>query len=136
MAMTPDEIDQLMSEPHVSVFGTVDAKGSPALAPVWHAWKDGVAYVLTDRKSRKWRNIERNANVSLCVDTKSSPYRAAIIEGTAEAHDGDYVELLREIAVHYLGERRGNAYADASTATPEASVIVRINPTRIISWAY
>jgi PPOX class probable F420-dependent enzyme len=136
MAMTEAEIDALLSEPMISVIGTVDAKGRPAQAPVWHAWRDGAALVLTDRKSRKWRNIEANPNVSLVVDTKSAPYRAVIVEGTAEAVDMDYVTLLREVAIHYLGEKRGEAYAKASTATPENSVVVRIVPRRTISWAY
>jgi PPOX class probable F420-dependent enzyme len=136
MAMTEAEIDALLSEPMISILGTVDAKGRPAQAPVWHAWRDGAALILTDRASRKWRNIEANPNVSLVVDTKTPPYRAVILEGAAEAYDTDYVALLREVAIHYLGERRGHAYADASTATPESGVVVRIVPRRTISWAY
>ncbi len=136
MTMTDQEVDALLSEPHVSVLGTVDRHGRPAQAPVWHLWRDGAAFVLTDRGSRKWRNIEGNANVSLCVDTKTAPYRAAIVEGTAEEYPGDYVALLREVAVNYLGERAGNRYADRSTASAEDSVVVRIMPRRIVSWAY
>ncbi|MCK9486167.1 MAG: TIGR03618 family F420-dependent PPOX class oxidoreductase [Dehalococcoidia bacterium] len=134
--MTQEEIDALLSEPRVSVFGSVTPDGRPALSPVWHLWRDGAAFVLVDRDSRKWRNAQANPNVSLCVDTKEAPYRAAIIEGTAEELEGDYVGLLREAAVHYLGEQAGNRYAERSTATPETSVIVRIVPRRIISWAY
>ncbi|MEX2376242.1 MAG: TIGR03618 family F420-dependent PPOX class oxidoreductase [Dehalococcoidia bacterium] len=133
--ITP-EVDGLLREAHVSVIGTVDPTGKPALAPVWHLWRDGVAYVLTSRNSRKWRNIQRNPRVSLCVDTKESPYRAAIVEGPADEAALDYHTLLRELAIHYLGETRGNAYADNSTSTPEDSVVLRIVPERVISWAY
>lgn len=136
MAMSQDEIDTLLSEPHVSVFGSVSADGRPALTPVWHLWRDGAAFVLVDRQSRKWRNAQANPNVSLCVDTKQAPYRAAIVEGVAEEFEGDYVGLLRQAAVHYLGEKAGNRYADHSTATPESAVIVRIVPQRIVSWSY
>lgn len=133
--VTP-EVSELLSEAHVSVIGTVDPAGRPALAPVWHLWRDGVAYVLTSRDSRKWRNIQRNPRVSLCVDTKVSPYRAAIVEGQADEAALDYSTLLRELAVHYLGKSRGNAYADNSTSTPDDSVVLRIVPSRVISWAY
>ena len=136
MAMTEAQVEALLSEAHVSVIGTVDASGRPAQAPVWHLWRDGAAYVLTSRKSRKWKNILRNPQVSLCVDTKAAPYRAVILEGVASEDPRDYGDLLREVAVHYLGESRGNAYADNSTATNEDSVVVRIAPSRIISWAY
>jgi PPOX class probable F420-dependent enzyme len=136
MPMSDAEVNALLSDPHVSVFGSVDADGRPALAPVWHQWRDGAAYVLTARNSRKWKNVQRNPRVSLCVDTKVSPYRAVIVEGTAEDSGRDYGAVLREIAIRYLGESRGNAYADNSTATSEDSVVMRIVPDRIISWAY
>lgn len=135
MAMTDAQVEALLSEAHVSVVGTVGASGGPAQAPVWHLWRDGAAYILTSRNSRKWKNILRNPRVSLCVDTKTAPYRAVIVEGVATEDARDYGDLLREVAVHYLGESRGNAYADNSTATNEDSVVVRIEPTRTISWA-
>lgn len=136
MAMSEAQVNELLSDAHVSVIGTVDAAGTPALSPVWHLWREGVAYVLVSRTSRKWKNLQRNPSVSLCVDTKSAPYRAVIIEGTAHEDPRDYGALLLEIATHYLGESRGAAYADNSTATNEDSVVVRIEPKRIISWAY
>ena len=136
MAMSQGEIEALLGEPRVSVLGTVDPDGSPALAPVWHLWRDGAAIVLTDRSSRKWRNIRANPRVSLCVDTKEAPYRAAIVEGTATEVEDDYAALLREAAVHYLGERAGNRYAERSSGTAGTSVVVRIVPERIVSWAY
>ncbi len=136
MAMSEAQVNELLSAPHVSVVGTVDASGAPAQAPVWHLWRDGAAFILTSRASRKWRNLQRNPSVSLCVDTKTAPYRAAIVEGVASEDSMDYADLLREVAIHYLGESRGNAYADNSTATNEDSVVVRIQPKRIISWAY
>lgn len=136
MAMSEAQVNALLSDAHVSVLGTVDASGSPAQAPVWHLWRDGVAFILTSRSSRKWRNIQRNPSVSLCVDTKTAPYRAVIVEGVASEDPMDYGDLLREVAIHYLGESRGAAYADNSTATNEDSVVVRIEPKRVISWAY
>ena len=67
MAMTDAQVQALLSESHVSVIGTVDASGKPAQSPVWHLWEDGVAYVLTSRASRKWKNLLGNPNASLCV---------------------------------------------------------------------
>lgn len=136
MPMSEADIDALLSEPHVSVLATIGRDGRPAQSPVWHLWRDGAALVLTDRTSRKWRNISANPSASLCVDTKVAPYRAVILEGAAEEVVGDYRALLREVAVHYLGERGGERYAERSTATDDTSVIVRLTPSRVISWAY
>ena len=75
MAMTDAQVDELLSAPMVSVIATVNAAGMPAQSPVWHLWRGGAAFVLVSRTSRKWRNLQRNPNVSLCVDTKTAPYR-------------------------------------------------------------
>jgi len=134
--MTSDdgELNDLLSGAHIAVLGTVDAKGRPHQAPIWYLWRDGEALLLTARSSKKWRNILGNPNASLCVDTKEPPYRAAVLQGEAsEATDLEYRPLLRELAVHYLGERAGNRYADTSTTgDPAADVVFRLKPSRIV----
>ena len=42
-------------------------------------------------------------------------------------------ELGREVAVHYLGERMGAAYAERSG---EVGVLVEVTPKKVISWDY
>ncbi|MBT5775704.1 MAG: hypothetical protein HOH95_15150 [Dehalococcoidia bacterium] len=134
MAMSDDELNELLSEAHVAVLGTVDGQGRPHLAPIWYLWRDGEALMLTARSSKKWRNILGNANASLCVDTKAPPYAAAVLQGEAsEASELEYVPLLRELAIHYLGERGGNQYADNSTAEDATSVVFRLKPSRVVS---
>jgi hypothetical protein len=134
----PDaEIDALLDRPRVGILGTIDADGKPSLVPVWHRWLDGAALICTQTYTRKWRNIERDARVTLCVDTKEAPYRAAIVEGTAEpVPDADYDATLQALATHYLGDAGGRKYMGARTPTPETSMVFRIRPDRIVSWAY
>jgi PPOX class probable F420-dependent enzyme len=137
MSMSDTEIRQLLEQPIVAVLGTADPDGRPALSPVWYLWRGEDAVVCIQRSTRKWRNIQRDPRVSLCVDTKEPPYRAAIVEATAEAvPDADYNAVLREIAIHYYGEERGNAFIDDNPRDPSASVVVRLRPERIVSWAY
>jgi PPOX class probable F420-dependent enzyme len=134
MAMNDDKLNELLCGTHVAVLGTVDAQGWPHLAPIWYLWRDGEAVMLTARSSKKWRNILGNANVSLCVDKKNAPYAAAVLQGEAsEAPELEYRALLRELAIHYLGERDGNQYADNSTAENSTLVAFRLNPSRVVS---
>lgn len=134
--MTPEAAEAFLREPNVGVLATIDRDGRPAQAPVWFLWRDGAALVPTQTHTRKYRNILRDPRVTLCVDTKTPPYRAAIVEGEVEEVEGDYGDFLREVAVHFLGERSGNRYADANTSRPEESVLLRLTPSRIIAWAY
>ncbi len=136
MALSEAEVDELLGDAHVAVLGTVDHRGRPHQVPIWYGWKDGAALMLTDRASQKWRNLVASPHASLCIDTKTAPYRGAILRGEVEeAVDEDYRALLREFAIHYLGEDGGNRYADSSTTgDPETSVVFRLKPSRSISW--
>ena len=52
-----------------------------------------------------------------------------------EASGDDYRALFREFAIRYLGEAAGNKYADSSTTgDPSDSVVMRLTPSRTISW--
>lgn len=133
MTTTDDELNELLSAPHIAVLGTVDPQGRPHQVPIWYLWRGGEALMLTARSSKKWRNILASPNASLCVDIKQPPYKVAVLQGEAsEATEIEYVPLLREMAIHYLGERGGNQYADDSTAESATSVVFRLKPDRII----
>ena len=138
MALSTAETEQLLSAAHIGVLGSVDRTGRPHQVPIWYLWRDGAVLMLTDRSSRKWRNLLANPSASFCVDTKVPPYQAVILEGeVSEAPDQDYRGLLREMAVHYLGEREGNRYADGSTTgDPDSSVVFRLTPSGTVSWGY
>jgi PPOX class probable F420-dependent enzyme len=130
--LSQSELDTFLSEPHIAVVATTGPKGKPHAMPVWYAWKDGKVLFHTGAESKKMRNLRKNARISVVVDTKVAPYKVAIIEGTARELPGDKA-LGREIAVHYLGERMGTAYAERSE---EPGCLVEVTPTKVISWDY
>lgn len=136
MALSESEVNELLDGAHIAVLGTVDSRGRPHQVPIWYGWKDGAALMLTARDSQKWVNLQANAHASLVIDTKAPPYRGAILRGEVEEAQGvDYKALLREFAIHYLGETGGNQYADSSTTgDPSDSVVMRLKPSRTISW--
>ena len=133
MPLTDEALDQLLGGRHVAVMATVDRHGRPHQAPVWYLWRDGVALVLTERASQKARNIERNAEVSLCVDTKAPPFRVAIIRGEARVRDVDYNEERRRLFEHYIGVDQAEAAMAARPIDADASVVFEIVPRRIVS---
>jgi len=132
--------DELLSErqtrfveqARVAVLATVGPDGGPHVAPVWYRYEDGEFLVLTDRGSQKHRNIERDARVELCIDDKTPPYHTVIVRGTATIVEPPPDEAFRlALAVHYLGEERGERYVRENR--PD-NVLLRITPGKIISW--
>ena len=132
MPLTPGELDEFLSQPHIAIVATASPTGVPHAMPIWYLWRDGKILFHTGETSKKMRNLKKNNRISVVVDSKVAPYKVAVIEGVAETTTGDST-LAREMAVHYLGEKQGERYASASTGP---GTLVTVSPTKIISWDY
>jgi PPOX class probable F420-dependent enzyme len=126
------EIDEFLAQPHIAIVATASPKAVPQAMPVWYAWRDGKLLFHTGATSKKMRNLRANNHISVVVDSKIAPYKVVVIEGTIEELPGDKA-LAHEVAIHYLGEKMGSAYASNST---EPGTLVSVTPTKIISWDY
>lgn len=135
MPIPPEQLEAFLRQPEIAVLATVGAGERPHAVPVWFLWDDGVAYFTTARRSKKWRNIEHNARVVLCINGMTPPHPAAVIEGTAAEADTPYGSLALRIAQRYLGEREGQRWIDGLGPNDSSlSVAVRITPERVLSW--
>lgn len=132
MPLSQAELDTFLSEPHIAVVATTGPSGKPHAMPVWYLWRDGKVLFHTGPESKKLRNLRKNGRISVVVDTKTAPYKVVVIEGTARELPGD-LNLSREVAIHYLGQKNGEAYAARSS---EPSRLVEVTPTKVISWDY
>ena len=90
--------------------------------------------MFTGRRTLKWRNIQDNPNVSLCVDWREPPYRSAIIQGTAEEVEVDMYDLVLSMSVRYYGEQKGRAFAGGYRDNNENVVAFRVTPENITSF--
>jgi nitroimidazol reductase NimA-like FMN-containing flavoprotein (pyridoxamine 5'-phosphate oxidase superfamily) len=59
---------------------TVRPNGRPHAMPVWGLWIEAVFYFSTGRKSRKARNLARNARCVVCTERA---HEAVVVEGVA-----------------------------------------------------
>jgi hypothetical protein len=134
MALSNEAFEQLMSEPQIAVFGTVGPGGAPHQAPVWFEWRDGAVLIPTQRGSQKWRNIERDARVSVCIERREGgPMAVALISGTAEFVEGDYAPERRRFYERYDGADAEARLASAAANTDEWA-LARITPTKVVSF--
>lgn len=148
--MSPEALHALLAEPRVAVISTVDAQGRPHSAPVWYLWAPateagegpagapGAAFIFTRRRSMKWQHLQANPYASLCVDHREPPYAAAILQGRVEESDRSLYEAVLAMALAYYGEERGRAFAETyrDPSAAERTVLLRLIPERITSWAY
>jgi PPOX class probable F420-dependent enzyme len=123
---------KFVSAPRIGRLASTMPDGSPHIAPIWYRFEDGAFLVLTDRASRKHRNVERDPRVVLCIDEEKPPYHTVIVRGTVEVAVSPGREWREALAVHYLGEEAGRAYT-AANDSPN-NVLLRIVPERISGW--
>lgn len=133
--LTTAELEALLAAPEIGVLCTVDAGGRPEGSPIWFEAAGDRLYVHVDAASKKARNVRANPNVSLTVDTRTPPYRGAVLRGTAGIlpfDDG----IRRRTAIRYLGPQAGEAYLAMTEAGVEGTLLLEIRVTSRHTWDY
>jgi PPOX class probable F420-dependent enzyme len=114
----------------VAVLATYRADGTVLLSPVWHRWRDGGFDVATGSGDVKVRQLRRDARANIVVYEQAPPYRGIEVRGEARLEEAG--DAIRHIAVRYLGERDGKAYADSASD----DTLIRLEPGRLRAWDF
>jgi len=137
--LTSEEIESLLKENHYARICTHNKDGTIHAMPVAYRYINGQILIMSLIKSRKNKNIERNNDVSVLVDTLD-PLRGILIYGKAEIdYDNVYEQALtiNETSPAFIGmpkeklERITKAYVDTFR-----SVIVKITPKHVTTFDY
>lgn len=131
--MTPEQIDAYLREPRIADLATLNADGSPHIAPVWYRYDGEVVKVFTQTTAVKVRNIRRDPRVALSVAAQQAPYGYVIVNGAASISDDGIPDEVRAMAIHYKGEVEGETYIRQALAEMTFCLIT-ITPTKIIGW--
>ena len=103
-------------------FSSTRPDGRAHLAPIWHVWHEGRAYVVTQSSAVRARNIVDHPAVSLSLPDTSN---VLIIEGTARVTPEQKAALNPLFKAKYNWEFSvDNAY----------NHIIEVTPTKIIAW--
>ena len=137
-SMTPEQVDQFLSEPRNAVMGTIRKDGSPQLSAVWFIYREGKLYSTVYNSSAKYFNIRRNPKVAVCVNAAHPDARSVTIYGTAEligTDTGMYRQVERDLALHFHDTVEAAEAYMVDAGDDEASVVV-VAPYKIISQDY
>jgi PPOX class probable F420-dependent enzyme len=129
--LSPDDLDGLLERPLVAVLATYRANGDVLLSPVWHRWRDGGFDVVTGGDDVKARHLRGDPRASILVFEHDPPYRGIEVRGRAVLGRAD-ADVVRDIAVRYLGGEEGGAYADRGYD----DTLIRLEPGRLRAWDF
>jgi PPOX class probable F420-dependent enzyme len=130
----PEDLGEFLQQAKCAILATRFRDGRVLLSPVWHEWQNGGFTVIIPAVDIKARHIQREPRVSLVVAEDTPPYRGIEIRGEAKRISGDVRALVRRMAVRYLGEEQGPAYADA--VSQGETMILRIEPGELRVWDF
>ncbi|MCE7001045.1 PPOX class F420-dependent oxidoreductase [Saccharothrix sp. S26] len=105
----------------------VRADGSPHVTPVWLDLDGDTIVFTTNMGTVKGKAIARDGRVSICLDDERPPFAYVTVTGRAEIDRdlGQVRHWMGRIAARYLGEERGQAFADRYCGPGEAVVHIR-----------
>ena len=123
--LRPEDVAALLVAPKCATLATYRRDGTVLLSPVWHEWRDGGFSVHLGGGGVNARNVRRDPRASIVVYDDAPPYAGIELRGEARLTSEGEREVLRRVAVRYLGEREGTAYAEAATWE---GVVLRLEP--------
>ena len=135
-AMTQAQVEDFLEASRHAIVGTNRRDGPPQLSPVWYLYEKGRFYIGVLAATAKYRNLQRDPRISLCVDGGHPDARAVMIQGSAELIEAESPwreEILRRINRRYHdSDEAARRYDEISRDRGPRGLIV-VTPEKIIS---
>ena len=128
-----DELRSFLGERRYAVLATYDPDGGIRLTPIWFLFEDDRFYFASSSRSRKVKNLERNASASVVVDARE-PGRERWLSASGP------IEILRGGEAASINARVRRRYLAPEALPIEAAlaesddVTLRLAPTAWRSW--
>jgi PPOX class probable F420-dependent enzyme len=137
--MSQDDIETYLAERRHAILATNTPNGPPQLSPVWYLYEEGRFYISVNAGTAKYRNLQRDPGISLCIDAGFPDMRSVIVYGTATLIDADdplQAEMRwRILNRYYQDEEATRRRIDATPDLSKMALIVVV-PDRITGWSY
>ena len=137
--LTSEEIASVLKEARYARICTHNKDGTIHAMPVGYRYLNGQIMFLSLLNSQKNKNIERNNQVTVLVDTPE-PLRGVLIYGTAEIdYEHIYEQTLKILETSpIIRERPRDEQERITKAYIEAfkGAIVKVTPKRMVTFDY
>jgi PPOX class probable F420-dependent enzyme len=109
--------------------------GTPRVVPIWFHWDGSSVVVCSPTKDPKIKELEKNSDVSVTIDSNDWPYRVLSLRGTATvAMLDDLAPEYAAAADRYLGPAEGRAWAAQLRGKPMGRVSIEPKWANILDF--
>jgi hypothetical protein len=114
MALSVEEREQFLAEPHIGALSVVERPDrAPLIVPIWYQYSPGgELWVLTEPGSRKARAINAAGRFSVMVQRTEPTIRYVSAEGPVTRIVAGSGERSREMAARYLPANKVDEYLE------------------------
>jgi uncharacterized protein YhbP (UPF0306 family) len=133
--LTSEEIESMLKENYIARICTHNKDGTIHVAPVSYKYMNGQIVIISHASTRKTRNIKRNDDVTVLIDTQPT-IKGVLIYGKAEIDSDNVYEQAVSVMEAYAGDMPKDKVQRFTRAFLDAikCVIVKVTPKRIISF--
>jgi PPOX class probable F420-dependent enzyme len=125
MVVLATDVEEFLALPNVAALATIRPEGRPHVVPVWYEW-DGREFTISSfRDTQKVKNIAGKGFAALSIFTGALPYLQVTAEGPARVGSAIDNVWRERVAVRYLGETAGRAYARDTMDLDAVAVMLR-----------
>ena len=128
MITIPQQYADILHSNALAYFASTGPGGTPQVSPVWFVWDGGQIVFSTTNDRQKYRNVVRDAQVSVAITDPNNPFRSLEIRGLARSEDDHGYRVAHLVARKYTGQ----------DATPqmipphEQRVAISITPEKLL----
>ena len=135
MALTREQREQFLAEPHIAALAVDAGEGrAPLVLPIWYQYTPGGdIWIMTGRDSRKHELIRAAGRFSLLVERVEPTIRYVSVEGPVVDTRPGTVEDLREMSARYLPAEKVDGYVEFASKNHGEQVIIRVRPERWVT---
>lgn len=135
MALSRDEREQFLSEPHIAAISVAAGPNrGPLTVPIWYQYSPGgQPWLLTGAGSRKHRLIEAAGHFSLMVERLEPSVRYVAVDGAVDRIEPSSDDQLVEMTKRYLAPEKVEPYLEFARREHGESVTIYLRPEHWLS---
>ena len=135
MALSKEEREQFLAEPHIAAFSvSAGDKRGPLTVPIWYQYTPGgEPWLITGAGSRKHRLIEAQGEFTLMVERLEPSVRYVAVDGTVSRIEPSTDDQLVEMTRRYLAPEKVDGYLEFARREHGESVAVYLKPEHWLS---
>ena len=132
--LTKEELKTFLSNTGYATLCTHNRDGSIHAAPVGYLYIDGRIEIISHASTRKNRNIRRNSDVTLLIDTKK-PMRGALIYGGASISRENVLPMVMRMFAQTTPVEKVEAVSREYLSIVDC-VLITVVPKHIVSFDF